>query len=504
MTATVEEPAHARFSASESKRWLNCAESVHATEAFRKSPGYPGRRSTPAAAEGTAAHTLAAMCLDVRKILTDQVGAEGLDALLGASDLPYEFVDPGVFENWVIDSDDGTMFPPDPLTNMPYQFMDPRPHLWTVTTEMADAVREFVEEVARQMERLKVGREALVIEQRFNLDWLRPEMGGTTDVRIFAWPVEMVIIDYKHGRGVFVPIEGNTQVRYYATGSAQEENWDFEYLTTIIVQPRCPPPMGESSTRIKTYTRPELWDFSLELASGVDRVNEGPGKYPRAVGDWCTFCEVRFDCPAQTDLAFSSAQLDFSAVGSPEVLPPAVIEDDAELGRLSKLVPLIEGWCSAVKGQVELRMAAGRKIPGHKLVRKRSNRALVPTVTIINQQTGDDEEIPLDPREVIARLNSALSKAGRDPLPNQAFFKPFQLLGPNGLEKIKVVEGRTKQATAMRKALKAAVAEITYRPPGGIAVAFDDDPREEVNLEEIAAQDFEALTNDEVAETGED
>lgn len=64
-------------------------------------------------------------------------------------------------------------------------------------------------------------------------------MGGTYDARIYipslGW---LIVIDYKHGAGIFVSEEGNLQMEMYEIASLWEMDEPVRRVTGVIVQPR--------------------------------------------------------------------------------------------------------------------------------------------------------------------------------------------------------------------------------------------------------------------------
>jgi hypothetical protein len=64
-------------------------------------------------------------------------------------------------------------------------------------------------------------------------------MGGTLDIRIYIpqWKW-LIVIDYKHGAGIFVSEEDNLQMDMYAIASIFEIGEPVERVTTTIIQPR--------------------------------------------------------------------------------------------------------------------------------------------------------------------------------------------------------------------------------------------------------------------------
>lgn len=318
---------HARLSPSSAHRWLACPGSVVLEAA------YPDTGSVYAD-EGTAAHTLAAMCLQ---------GTNTLDA----EEFLGEKIRVGERE-------------------------------FEVTKDMAGHVQRYVDFV-RERARGKM----LLVEQRVPIGHVTGEEGaaGTADaIVIDASNHEITVIDLKYGMGVRVEAEDNEQAQMYALGAVEECEVlaDIDWITMVIHQPRM---AGEPSEwRI---ARADLERFAERAAAGGDNCRAAHKN--QESHDWgdayltpdpkgCKFCRAKPSCPALR------AEM-FEVIGA----NPASAEDFAEfvaeeitdqtgdnwLSVMMAKADMLEGLVKAVRAEVERRLLKGGTVDGFKLVQGR-------------------------------------------------------------------------------------------------------------------------------------
>ncbi len=407
---------HARLSASESERWINCPGSVNKIEAL---PDSLKRRSSRYADEGTAAHKLGENCLidgtDAREHLGETV--------------------------WISD-DKG----------------------FTVDEDMADAVQVYLDLARALMEEFPDADFSM--EKQFVLDWIHRDCFGTNDFTAAALFDKLVIVDYKHGKGVPVDVENNTQLMYYALGAAKEFDFNFDEVVLIIVQPRCPHRGGGVRRWAMTAAELEEWGEEVLRPAALATQDPDAGLSP---GKWCRFCPAASTCEALAEQALDAAGADFRDEPTDIVVPgvghnggPAM--DESELGdffsRALAWVPVVEAWCKSVKAGSYHAAEGGLKIPGRKIVEgKEGNRRFVE-----------------DRKRVLATLR----KAG---LTDGDMYVEPSLKTPAQMEKV------SKQA-------KAAVAKLTERPAGKRQLVEDADPRPAVGAS--LETEFEPFDEDSV------
>lgn len=315
--------SHAILNASSASRWMSCPGSIRE---IARLPDSERNQTSLYADEGTAAHTLAECCL--RKS--------------------------------------------DPAKAYLYEKISADLQDWEATEEMVDAVQVYLDEVAYHMNRLNGN---LSIERHVQpLD--RDDTGGTADVIIYEPFGELVVIDFKYGKGVVVQVDYNDQMMYYGLGALREVGFDdVSKVTLVIVQPRAPHEDG--SVRRWVIQKEVLREFGDHLESAAVATQDPEA--PLNAGPHCRFCPVTATCPAMRQLTLYAAKDDFADLPADLEEQKAHVRlpdlnDPEELGRAMQLVPLLDFWAREVEGLVYRRLECGAEVPGYKLVRGRSNR----------------------------------------------------------------------------------------------------------------------------------
>jgi hypothetical protein len=228
-------PSHSELSASAASRWMNCPASV------RLSYGIASTDNVYTS-EGTAAHELAAKCLQ-----EDREAAEFIGQTINES---------------------------------------------TVTSAMADSVQIYVDHCRR----LADSCDLHFIEHRISLELLSPPvpMYGTADfIGYYARRRELHAVDLKFGKGVWVAAKDNPQVRYYALGAALAIDGPVSKVVATIVQPR----FGKAEPiRTVVLDAIELAEWSFELMKHAHATRDPEA--PTVPGDWCKFCPAKGSCLA--------------------------------------------------------------------------------------------------------------------------------------------------------------------------------------------------------------
>lgn len=325
---------HAVFAPSAAKRWMTCVGSVALTKDLPE-------ESSEYADEGTAAHTLASMCL------TDQKDAR---AYLGRR------IAVGL-------------------------------RTFEVDDEMADAVQTYVNVVRG----LAVNGE-LHVEQAVPIGHITGEEGaeGTADAVVLAFnDGELIVVDLKYGEGVYVSVERNEQTMLYALGALKkfELLGDWKRVRLFISQPRVSEIPSEWDCSVE-----DLLVFSGEVTQAAKlgttaleyRANWiGKDNSYLTPGDHCktTFCKARGKCPARDAYVAKTVGDDFDVIAARNTPLPVIrgegifAVDDDELSAKMKAVGQIEDWCRAVRAETERRLFASVPVQGFKLVQgKRGNR----------------------------------------------------------------------------------------------------------------------------------
>ena len=260
MTAVVPIRAHAKLSASGSKKWLTCTPSANFEDQF------PDEGST-FAAEGTFAHAV------FEQRLCNYLG-------YAVPRLPEELLDYDCAE-----------------------------------------LRDYVDAaLAVAFERIEDAKErckdpVFMVEKRLDFSPWVPEGFGTGDLVIITDGL-VEVLDLKYGKGVFIEAEENSQMRLYGLGAYNELShlYDIRCVRMTVLQPRLNNYASEEMllegllSWANVYVKPRAqlaWD--------------GEGEF--VAGDHCTeaFCRARFQCPARAETALQLAREEF-ALRKPELL----------------------------------------------------------------------------------------------------------------------------------------------------------------------------------------
>lgn len=399
----VEPGKHSLRGASSSDRWLNCAGSIQLTEKLAKK-GLINSGSSRPAAEGTAAHLVLSTCLE-----------DGSDA--------HEMADIEIaVEDWV----------------------------FVVDKEMIDSVQETLDWVrARIAKAKKAGFEVKVYIEKGMSSFTDPDAYGTGDVLIHIINDRLIIGDFKYGKGVSVE-PTSTQNAYY--GYLGIENYvDVEkpYFFPVeswIFQPRIPHPDG--TIRKHDTNAGELTDWWMgTVVPGIEATRDPAA--PLVVGEHCKWCPNKGNCPALKGEAFEF---------------PTGIEathlNDEELGAVLAKIETILMLQPVMEAEAFRRARTGDKIPGRKLVRKKSNRAFKEVMALPDPDDADSTiEVKLE--------DAIVREFGLDA------YGEANLRSPKQIESL---EGGSDF-----------VADWAYTPDVGLTLAKSSDKRKEVrpNIERV-------------------
>ena len=160
---------------------------------------------------------------------------------------------------------------------------------------------------------------AIHIEHSFDMSFIFPDLYGTCDCAIWHPKSQLLeIIDYKHGAGVPVDVEGNQQLSYYALGAIETLGYKALNVKMTIIQPRCYHPAGQ----IRSWTVPNTYfiDFKADLIDAAKKTLE---KDAPLVADGsrlghCMFCPAKTICPAKLKAANTGAKNEFKFYTDPK------------------------------------------------------------------------------------------------------------------------------------------------------------------------------------------
>lgn len=225
-----------------------------------------------------------------------------------------------------------------------------------LTAEMMDAVQVHLDYV-----RSRKGWQ--FVELRMHRPEFHELAYGTTDVAVLD-PEALEIIDYKHGVGIVVEVEGNLQVLYYAFMVIDELGAEWPDDTPIkltIVQPRVPwrDPIRSWDTTVGFIRN---WAITVLKPTMENAYTAGY----LVTGEHCRFCPAQLICPGFLSVAARAQKLDLSKLK--DLSAPLL----AELLGETKVMQMA---VNAIKQEARARMIGQRQVlPGWKVVRGIADR----------------------------------------------------------------------------------------------------------------------------------
>ena len=408
MADLVEEKAHARLSPSASKRWMTCPGSVRLIEEHNIA-----YKPSKYAAEGTVAHEVHELCLVHKRKASYYLGRT-IEA-------------------------DGMKF--------------------TVNTNMVEAVQlslDYIDERVAMAETSGI-RVEILVEVRCSLKSLGVVGldGGTSDVILMFWEgdtlLEVEVFDYKHGQGVAVEAENNTQALSYALGTVLLPQLNGQGIpngvTITISQPRA----HHADGRIRSWevNKNYILNWCDDELLPKAKETHNPNAKLVASEDGCRFCDVRGNCPKLTEKMQEVVMLDFADDSEP-TMPDINSMTSEQKMFVINYGSMLKSFILAVDEQVKSEIDSGSKdYQGMlKLVRKTTRRKFT--------------EEALD--ELVSPL---LDHLERDDL--------FEEKTRSMTE----IERRLKKSIGT-KAAKEIMSDITINPEGAIVVAPESDKRKAV------------------------
>lgn len=303
--------------------------------------------------------------------------------------------------------------------------------------EMISFVHVYVDHVLS----LKRPGSIQLYEHKFHLKDIHPDLFGTADCVTYYPDQKLLIIsDLKYGSGVFVDVERNDQLMYYALGAVLTLNLAVHKVRIEIIQPRI-----NSAEAIRPWECDifELLEFAEDLRGYAERTRDPNA--PLAAGDWCRWCPAAGICPLLREKSRELATKVFSPIKQDEV-------DYDELADVLDWLPILENWITSTREFAYNRAMAGKKIPRHKLVPKRANRVW------------KDEE------DVIKTLKKKFA-IGHDDM----VVVKESLMSPSQMEKvlIKKVKNKTK--------FKEVLFDLYDKKSSGFSLVHESDDRDEAS-----------------------
>lgn len=277
----------------------------------------------------------------------------------------------------------------------------------TFSDEDLDAVMTYVDHVR---DLISKGTHHF-IEQKFSLEEFHPNLFGTSDAIVYdAKSRSLVVVDYKHGKGIPVEVKNNPQLMYYALGALKTLNKPCESIWMTIVQPRCF--HVEGAVRSQHITPWDLLEFANDLVDFAKATEKEDA--PLIPGHYCRFCPAANICPALETKVKEAVKLEFEVFKED---PVEVIQhlDINKLSNALSLIPLLKSWISNVEDTANF-IAKSVKIPGFKMVDKRGSRKWIneeQVIEFLKSQKLNEEDIYKKDLKSPAQIEKILTKENK-------------------------------------------------------------------------------------------
>lgn len=220
----------------------------------------------------------------------------------------------------------------------------------------------------------------VALEVQVDITDYAPEAFGTCDCVMIGGD-ELIITDYKHGKGVPVSAQDNPQMLLYALGALKLYRPIYgdmiRRVSTYIDQPR----LGSYDGASMTVEELLAWGESIKPKAAAAFM--GTGEF--APGEWCRFCRAKAKCRARANQNTAledfkdciplgrsiPMQTEYDATG----FKPSNCLTDEEIGALLVRAEGLVAWYNDLKEYALVACLNGKTIPGWKAVEGRSTRA---------------------------------------------------------------------------------------------------------------------------------
>ena len=302
------------------------------------------------------------------------------------------------------------------------------------SSKMEDCAESYCSYVMEQLAKAKehCPDPTILIEQKLDFSRWVENGFGTGDCVIVADDT-LQIIDYKHGLGVLVEAENNSQMMCYGLGALElfDGIYDIETIQMTIFQPR------RENVSTFTLSKEELLSWANEVLMPTAKLAyEGNSEF--TAGDHCQFCKVKATCRKRAEFNLELARYDFEM--------PATLRKTEIAAILPKIDNLI-AWGNDVKEYALQQALSGVHYDGFKVVEGKSNR-----------KYSDEEAVA-----------TAVTKAG---------YEPFE----------KKLLGITAMTSLLgKKKFEEVLGSLICKPQGKPTLVPDSDNRPSINT---AQEDF--------------
>lgn len=196
---------------------------------------------------------------------------------------------------------------------------------------------------------------------------------------------DLLICDFKYGKGVKVDIVENYQQLLYALMIDKQHEFALQNVYLYIYQPR----IGSKPYSRWQPTRAELKSFyskAMQAERKILKILDGEEEPTFKSGDHCRFCPAAGKCPELNKAVKAERQLDIKLL---EASAAPVKRGKKDVDNYAKLIPsvpmenlvelyekkkLIEHYLDSVERYLMVQLEQGKKVPGYKLVSSRTRR----------------------------------------------------------------------------------------------------------------------------------
>lgn len=245
--------------------------------------------------------------------------------------------------------------------------------------EMLSTAATYVEHLTEHAMRFEHAP-YVALEVQVDITDYAPEAFGTCDCVMIGGD-ELIITDYKHGKGVPVSAQDNPQMLLYALGALKLYRPIYgdmiRRVSTYIDQPR----LGSYDGASMTVEELLAWGESIKPKAAAAFM--GTGEF--APGEWCRFCRAKAKCRARANQNTAledfkdciplgrsiPMQAEYDATG----FKPSNCLTDEEIGALLVRAEGLVAWYNDLKEYALAACLNGKTIPDWKAVEGRSTRA---------------------------------------------------------------------------------------------------------------------------------
>lgn len=197
-----------------------------------------------------------------------------------------------------------------------------------------------------------------------------PNGFGTCDCVMIGGDL-LTITDYKHGKGVPISAENNSQMRLYALGAlkkyAQIYGNTIKRIRMKIDQPRL-----QCEPSIETITVAELRTWGDSIKPVAAKAYMGLGEF--VPGEHCRFCRGKAQCKARASVNTALEEFKNCVTEKSENDSHQNVLTDEEVGDLLNRGKELVAWYKDLEEYALNALLNGKAIPGYKAVAGRSNR----------------------------------------------------------------------------------------------------------------------------------